>query len=137
MKLSWFMAVIAAASLALSPAAAAVTGQTDKEVEVIAGPILDTMLNGLNDGNYGLYSKYFDDTLKDAIPEKKFKEVREDIQNKFGRYQSRTYLGALKQGNFSTVLWKGRFSKNDNDVLIKLVLSKRGDKVQVTGLWFQ
>ena len=120
-----------------SPAAAAVIAQNDKDVQAIAEPILNTLLTGFNDGNYGLYARDFDATLKDAIPEKKFSQVRGDILKKLGKYQSRTYLGSLKQGNFSVVLWKGRFSASDGDVLIKLVLSKRGDKAQVTGLWFQ
>jgi hypothetical protein len=123
--------------LALSPAAAGLVGQDDKEVQAVANPILDTVLTGFNNGNYALYSKYFDDTLKDAITEKKFLQVRADILKKIGKYQSRTYLGFLQQANISVALWKGRFSVADGDVLIKLVLSKRGDKVQVVGLWFQ
>jgi hypothetical protein len=63
--------------------------------------------------------------------------VRANIMKKLGKYQSRTYLGFLQKGNFTVVLWRGRFSASDDDVLIKLVLSKRGDKVLVTGLWFQ
>ena len=72
MKLSRFLVVLAMVLLTLSPAVAAVIAQNDKEVRAIADPILDTVLKGLNDGNYGLYSKYFDDTMKDAMPEKKF-----------------------------------------------------------------
>ena len=112
--------------------------QNDKEVQAIAEPILDTVLKGFNDGNYGLYTKYFDDTMKDAMPEKKFQQVRGEILKKLGKYQSRSYLGYQTKDNFTVALWKGRFSKtSDNDVMIKLVLSKRGDKVQVSGLWFQ
>lgn len=137
MKLARFLTIFLLFFMLLSPAAAAVIGQNDKEVQAVADPILDGVLTGYNEGNYGLYSKNFDDTLKDAVTEKKFQQVRGEILKKVGKYQSRTYLGFLKQGNFSVVLWKGRFSAADGDVLIKLVASKRGDKVQVTGLWFQ
>jgi len=137
MKLVACLAGLAVVCLALSPAAAGMVGQDDKEVQGVADPILETVLTGFNNGNYALYAKYFDDTLKDAITEKKFMQVRADILKKIGTYQSRTYLGFLQQGNTSVALWKGRFSVADGDVLIKLVLSKRGDKVQVVGLWFQ
>ncbi len=137
MKLGHYLGIFAIVFLLLSPAAAAVVGQTDKEVQTIAEPILDAVLNGLNEGNYGQYSKYFDDTLKDAVPETKFQQVRAGILKKLGKYQSRTYLGFLSKGNFTVAVWKGRFSASTEDVLIKLVLSKRGDKVQVSGLWFQ
>ncbi len=129
--------ILVAALLSCSPAAAAVIGQNDHEVQALANPILDTVLTGFNDGNYGLYAKYFDDTLKDAIPEKKFQQVKAQIVKKLGKYQSRTYLGYLTQRNGTVALWRGRFSASDDDVLIKLVLSKRGDKIQVVGLWFQ
>jgi hypothetical protein len=137
MKLARGLLALAAVFLLLSPAAAAVIAQNDKEVQAIAEPILDTVLTGLNNGNYSLYSRYFDGTLKDAVTKKKFSQVRANIMKKLGKYQSRTYLGFLQKGNFTVVLWRGRFSASDDDVLIKLVLSKRGDKVLVTGLWFQ
>jgi hypothetical protein len=120
-----------------SPAPAALIGQNDQQVQAIANPILDAVLTGFNDGNYALYSKYFGPTLKDAITAKKFSRVRADILKNLGKYQSRTYLGFLNKGNFTVVLWRGHFSATKDDVLIKLVLSKRGDQVQVAGLWFQ
>jgi hypothetical protein len=123
--------------LALSPAAAEVAGQNDSEVRTVADPILEMVLTGFNQGDYALYSKFFDDMLKDAITEKKFRQVREDILKKLGKYQSRSYLGFLNKGRTTAVLWRARFSGGDDDVLIKLVLSKRGDKVRVSGLWFQ
>ncbi len=137
MKLCRLMLIAAMISMALSPAAAAVIGQNDKEVVAVADPILDSVLTGMSEGNYGKYSKNFDDLLKDTITEKKFQQVRDEILKKFGKYQSRTYLGYITQSNSTVALWKGRFSNTDDDVMIKLVLSKRGDKVQVVGLWFQ
>ncbi len=137
MKTGRGLAVILVLFLAVTSAAAAVVAQNDKEVKAVAEPILDTVLSGFNNNDYGSYSKYFDDTLKDAIPPKKFSQVRAEILKKLGKYQSRSYMGFQTQGNFTVALWKGRFSASPNDVLIKLVLSKRGDKVLVTGLWFQ
>ncbi|MCK9377133.1 MAG: DUF3887 domain-containing protein [Syntrophobacterales bacterium] len=119
------------------PAAAEVIGDSDAQVQAVADPILNTVLKGFDSGNYGLYSQNFDDTLKDAITEKKFAQVRGGILKTLGKYESRTYLGFLRQGKTTVVLWKGKFTRNDDDVLIRLVLSRRGDKVQVLGLWFQ
>jgi len=137
MKLTGFLLIIATVLLALTPAAAEVIGGDDQTVQNLAEPVLDTVLTGFNNGDYGLYSQHFDDTLKDAITPKKFQQVREDILRKLGKYQSRVYLGFLQHGKSTVALWKGRFSKADDDVLVKLVLSKRGDKILVSGLWFQ
>lgn len=122
---------------AVSPAAADFVGQDNREVQAVADPILDTVLKGFKEGNYGIYSQYFDDTLKEAITAKKFSQVRDQILKSIGAYESRSYLGYLQKGKTTVVLWKGKFAAGADDVLIKLVLSRRGDQTKVLGLWFQ
>jgi hypothetical protein len=131
-----FAIMVVALALAL-PVSADLVGQTDKDVQAVTDPILDNLLAGFNEGNYQKYSKDFDPTLKESLPEAKFKQVRSEILNKIGQYQSRKYLGSLNQNKFTVALWKGKFSQTASDVLIKLVVSKRPDKVVVVGLWFQ
>lgn len=112
-------------------------GKDDKEVQTVADPILDNLLAGFNAGDYAKYSRDFDDTLMEALSEKKFKNVRDDILKKMGKYQSRQYLGYLNQNRVTVALWKGKFGNTDNDILIKMMVSKRKDKNVVVGLWFQ
>lgn len=118
-------------------AVAAPVGSSDQEVKAVSEPILDNLLAGFNQGNYAQYSKDFDATLREAIPEKKFQQVREDIIKKLGSYSSKKYLGFLNQQAYTIVLSKGAFAGTKDDVLIKLMLSQRQDKVVVVGLWFQ
>jgi len=120
-----------------SPAAAEFIGQDNSQVQAVADPILDTVLQGFQEGDYAAYSQYFDDTLKDVITKKKFLQVRSQILKSIGAYESRSYLGYLQKGKTTVVLWKGRFAASADDVLIKLVLSRRGDQARVLGLWFQ
>ncbi len=112
-------------------------GSTDAEVKAAVEPLLDHLMQGFTQGNYAAYSRDFDATLKEAIPERKFQETRRGLLKKLGTLQSRQYLGYLNQNRYSVILWKGRFSGTPDDVLIKLVASKRGERVVVTGLWFQ
>jgi hypothetical protein len=123
--------------LVAMPAVAAFVGTDDSQVKAVAEPILDNLLAGFNQGNYAQYSKDFDATLRQAIPEKKFQQVREDILKKLGAFKSKKYLGFLNQQAYTVVLFKGAFAGTKDDVLIKLVLSKRQNKVVVIGLWFQ
>jgi hypothetical protein len=123
--------------LVAMPAAAAFIGTDNGQVKAVAEPILDNLLTGFNQGNYAQYSKDFDPTLREAIPEKKFQQVREELLKKLGAFKSKKYLGFLNQQAYTAVLWKGAFAGTKDDVLIKLVLSKRQDKVVVIGLWFQ
>lgn len=119
------------------PAAADFIGQDNREVQAVADPILDGVLKGFTEEDYDLYSQYFDDTLKDVISKKKFLQTRSSILKSIGTYESRSYLGYLQKGKTTVVLWKGKFSHSADDVLIKLVLSRRGDQTKVLGLWFQ
>ena len=137
MKWSRIAVICVAFMLCVTLAGADVVGTSDQQVQAAADPILDNLLAGFNEGDYQKYSKDFDPTLKESLPEAKFKQVRSEILQKIGKYQSRKYLGFLNQNQFTVVLWKGKFSDTASDVLIKLVSSKRPDKVVVVGLWFQ
>jgi hypothetical protein len=119
------------------PAAAAPVGTSDQQVKAVSEPILDNLLAGFNQGNYAQYAKDFNDTLREAIPEKKFQQVRGELLKKLGKYKEKKYLGFLNQQAYTIALWKGAFANTQDDVLIRLVLSKRQDKVVVVGLWFQ
>jgi len=133
-----FVSILALMVLLVAlPAGAAFVGTDNAQVKAVAEPILDNLLAGFNQGNYAQYSKNFDATLREAIPEKKFQQVRGSILKKLGAFKSKKYLGFLNQQAYTVVLWKGAFAGTKNDVLIKLVLSKRQNKVVVTGLWFQ
>jgi hypothetical protein len=134
--ISWVLIGVLTWGAAL-PAAADFIGQNNPEVQAVANPILDGVLKGLQDGDYDLYSQNFDDTLKDVISKKKFLRVRNSISKSIGTYESRRYLGYLQKGKTTVVLWKGKFTNSADDVLIKLVLSRRGDQTKVLGLWFQ
>ena len=123
--------------LVAAVASAALVGTDEGRIKAVAEPILNNLLTGFNQGDYAQYSKDFDETLQKAIPEAKFQQVRADIIEKMGKFKSKKYLGFLNQQKYTVVLWKGTFDGTQNDILIKLVLSKRQDKVEVAGLWFQ
>ena len=129
--------VAAALLLAAAAAWAAPVGTDDRQVKAVAEPILNNLLAAFKDGNYAQYSQDFDEAMREAIPEKKFQQVRDDLTEKLGKFKSKKYLGFLNQQPHTIVLWKAAFDGTQNDILIKLVLSKRQDKVAVAGLWFQ
>ena len=132
-----YVVVMSAMVVVSISAFAGVIGKTNEEVRAVAEPILDNILEGFKTDDYVKYSRDLDDTLKETISENKFLETDRQIESSIGNYQSREYLGFLTKGQMTVVLWKGRFDRSVDDVLIKLVVSKRKDKYLVTGLWFQ
>ncbi|MBN3038076.1 MAG: DUF3887 domain-containing protein [Candidatus Omnitrophica bacterium] len=119
------------------PVFADVIGGGDEEVRAVAEPILDTILEGFKNNDYVKYSTHLDQTLKEAVSEAKFAQTDSQIESSIGEYVSREYFGFLDQGQMTVVLWKGDFDNTEDDILIKLVISKRDGEYLVTGLWFQ
>jgi hypothetical protein len=122
--------------ISVSLSSAEVVGNDKDEVRKITEPILDNILEGFSENDYQMYCRDFDDTLKEAVSEKKFIDTDSQIEHSIGNCVSREYLGFLNKGRMTVVLWKGRFDKAEDDVLIKLVVSKRNGRYLVTGLWF-
>ena len=119
------------------PVYAEIIGETDAQVKKIAEPILDTILEGLENDDYSLYSNDFDVFLRRKISYKTFKHTDNELASSFGEYVSRQYLGFLSKVHMTVVLWKLRFDQSEDQVLVKIFISKRGDQYLVTGLWFQ
>jgi hypothetical protein len=118
-------------------ASADIIGTADEEVQEIAEPILENILRGFIDDDYEMYARDFDPTLRESITPRHFMNIDRQLQTGIGNYIDRHYLGFLTRGRMTIVLWRGRFDNTDDDVLIKLVLSKRGPDIFVTGLWFE
>lgn len=112
-----------------------ITGADKDAVLKYADAIADDILAGYNDEDYAKYSKDFDEQMKAAMPEKVFKQTREQIMSKIGKYGSRKPSKVYKQDQFTVVEYAGDF-ENEKEVTVKVVLQKFGEKNMVSGLWF-
>jgi hypothetical protein len=115
----------------------AVSRKTNKEMQKVADPILDNILEAFKLEDYIAYSKDFDKTLKIVGSRTKFFKVARFLQDSIGNYLYREYMGSIYKQDSIVVLWKGSFDKTREDVLIKLFLSKKNNRYVVTGLRFQ
>ena len=121
----------------ITPAFAVERAKTTQEIQNIADPLLDNILDGFKYDKYTQYSRDFDPALKVIGSRTKFFKVSRYIKSSLGNYLYREYMGSLLKGDMIVVLWKGKFDKTKNDVLIKLVMKKQGWRYVVTGLWLQ
>lgn len=112
-----------------------VTGDEQKSVLAYAEPVTDSLLKGFNDGDYALYARDFDEAMKNALPEKVFRQTREMILGKIGTYKSRVLDRVFKKDQYTVVLYKAAFEKEEG-VSVKVVFAKFGEKNLVSGLWF-
>jgi len=112
-------------------------GSSDAQIEKTADPILDNILKGMAEADFDAYVRDFGEAVRNVIDKDGFHKSLKATKALFGQYKSRTYLGFFNKRKMTVVLWKARFDGTDDDVIIKLVLSKNGDKIEVGGLWFQ
>ena len=100
-----------------------------------AAIILENIIEGLAQGDYNLYTKNFSGILKESLDRESFLKLQKDIQKSLGKFKNSEYLGYYVQFGSVITLFKARFAKEKDDVLVKLILDGAGDNPKVTGLW--
>ena len=105
---------------------------TETEKINLAEPIVDKMLRGINKDDYALYSDNFYKGLKDQIKEKDFKALNDDLKKQIGEYKSRKFMDILNKKLVDIFVWKAKFTKTDEDVMIRLFLIEDEGKYKVS-----
>jgi len=130
-----------AASLAcLLAACKSINGTTltavDKDaVLVFSEAKTDNLIKGLNDGDYAVFSRDFDEVMLKSMPQGAFEYLKQDRDAKLGRYISRQVEDVVQgYDGFYTVIYDAVFEK-DRDVIMRVVFQGE-DPHQISGLWF-
>jgi hypothetical protein len=129
--------IFAAVFLAGLASAAFAAGTKDPEtLQTSALNILENILQGTSQGDYNLYARNFSSIMKQAQDREAFLLLQRNLQRHLGKLNSVEYLGFYRQLGQIITLFKANFSKEKDDVLIKLVLEDKNGEFRVTGLWF-
>lgn len=120
-----------------APLSAQTIGSRDAEVYVVAEPILNNIFEGIKAGDYEKYLKDFNETVKETFSREHFLGLKQQVENQMGELKKAEYLGFLNKNDITVVLWKGFFDKRRDDILIKLVILKQGERYLVNDLWLQ
>lgn len=97
--------------------------------------VAENILQGINKGDYALYSEHFDEAMKNAIPESAFKQMSANIKEKIGDYVSKEYAAVQKQRAYTSVFYVCKFTRESGEVTVKVVFSQIDSKTYVSGLW--
>jgi hypothetical protein len=120
-----------------SPAAWAATVNADPEqIRTRATMLIEEIIQGISEGDYNQYSQHFSRPMKESQTRENFLDLQRSLQKAIGKFQSVQYLGFYSQHGNLITLFKARFSKEKDDVLIRLVMDGYGVDSKVTGLWF-
>lgn len=122
------------ALLSCNTPAQPITGAERDAVLAYTEPKTENLLNGFNAGDYAIFARDFDATMRQAETETVFLQTRASIMGKIGKYVSRQVTDVVKQDNFVVVMYNGRFEKEDG-VTMRVVFRPDGEH-QISGLWF-
>jgi hypothetical protein len=93
-----------------------------------------SVIDGLNAGNYDLYSRDFSDKFKGHFTRAVFEQANKAVKDNIGEWGETQYVGEWVKGDFHIMLWKARCSKTKDDVLIEMYVKKTDDKYKIEGL---
>ncbi len=101
-----------------------------------AGPMLDSILEGIAARDYSQFTKDFSQKMKDAIQQDDFDELVATLDTKLGEYQARSFTSAAKTrtaaGDITIVTYQARYSK-DGSVVIKMYFSGDNEHRSIEG----
>lgn len=110
------------------------TGADKDAVLAFSEAKTDTLLAGLNAGDYALFSQDFDTDMLKAMTQSEFDKLKADRDAKLGSYVSREVNSVVQSGDFYSVVYDAVFEK-DNAVMVRVVF-RVADPHEVSGLWF-
>jgi hypothetical protein len=97
--------------------------------------ILDDIFKGIYEGDYTKFGRNLTEQMRAAQTRQSFLELQTKVQTNLGKLSSLEYLGFYSQGPYTMVLFKGKFKKDKDDVLITLVSDRQAADPRVGGLW--
>jgi len=109
--------------------------ETSDRTMIEATEILQGILKGVAEGDYELYTRHFSKPMKKAHNREDFLQLQKNLQRRLGKLKSMEYLGFYVQYGNTITLFKARFAKTRDDVLVKLVLAGKEPGSLVAGLW--
>ncbi len=106
------------------------------KVKEFADPITENILSGINQRDYSVFAKDFDERLKAELPEENWDSLLAAIDEQFGTYKE----GSLKTkgfnttNNVTTVNYTAEFS-GKSSVNVDVTFEKTDNSHLVIGFW--
>lgn len=126
MKKNWFFILILMLCILalLSACERVLSGSEKADVLAYSEPVVDNLFAGMTANDYTTFSRDFDADMLEEIPITLFSAWKEDMDGKFGNYQSRTVQQVYQSDEFRVVAYEAAFDKA-GQVLVKVAFHAR------------
>lgn len=95
-----------------------------KDVEQAGQMMADSVINGLDSGNYEMYVMDFTDESKKSFTNEIFQDAHKAVDSHLGKIKTKQYLGSYQKNEYWVLLWKAKYSKANEDILLELYVKK-------------
>lgn len=102
-----------------------------KNAEQAGRVMARSVINGLDSGNYEKYIRDFTDESKKSFTREIFQDAHKAVDSKLGKIKTRQYLGSYQKNEYWVLLWKAKYSKTNEDILLELYVKKVGNSYKV------
>jgi hypothetical protein len=113
-----------------------VTAADLEKVQREAGPIMENILVAMKEKNYVHYSRDFNASMKSAYSSDVFKKNISLLEKKIGTYVSKTLAKMERVNQHFIQYYNAKFTKAKAPVVVRLVLERNDNKLQVVFLSF-
>ena len=120
-------------SLAACSSGTTLTGEDRDAVLAYSEPLADVVFAAFESGSYADFSANLSDDMKTGMDETAFNNLKAQLDEKVGSYQSREVTSVIEIKEDMVVIYKAVYS-NAPEVTVRLVFST-AEPHQLTGLW--
>jgi hypothetical protein len=98
----------------------------------------ENILKAINENDYALFSRDFDQTMKQAMSQQAFDQVKTTLLNKVGAYVSGSleFNQTALQGEYTTVIYTAKFTNEPENVTVTITFRTVEENNLVSGLYF-
>jgi len=100
-------------------------------------PVLDSVLEAHETGDYALFRALVTDAFADKVSERGFKQAREAMHPRLGELVSMHFLASLRRGVNPMLVFVARYGNTEDDVLIQATFRNGTYPPKLDALWIE
>lgn len=112
--------------------------QVDQEYIDFSARASEDYLVAINNRDFNSFSQDLSKDMKEALPEEEFLIFADQIEGIIGIYEpgSKILDQTKKESGYILIAYNARYSGETEDVVVTISLQKTGDKIEISGSWF-
>jgi hypothetical protein len=107
---------------------------TQANIQTAADVIAENILSSLNNNDYPVFSKDFDQNLKNILTRTSFDQLYQKVKSTLGDYQSKDLITATTQSDITTLQYVAHYTNEPAGVAVTLSLQNVNHTIYVHGL---